>query len=175
MILCHLMEDSDIDDNPHTHCRHNHEDHIGEHNPTGVPINHEHHSPWIDMKTNRYDIRGEVYRPIQGLDKIKLSLTYADYYHDEKDAGNEQDPNNHKPSERDTTVDKGHASSIFTKKGVNGRLELYHTPTKRLSGVLGIKPKNLLQGRRIYQAIFNQRQNGKKPKVKTLTNTVLTY
>lgn len=137
-IYPHLMEDSDIDDNPHTHCRHNHEDHIGEHNPTGVPINHEHHSPWIDMKTNRYDIRGEVYRPIQGLDKIKLSLTYADYYHDEKDAGNEQDPNNHKPSERDTTVDKGHASSIFTKKGVNGRLELYHTPTKRLSGVLGI-------------------------------------
>lgn len=138
-IYPHLMEDEDIYDNPHTHCSHDHEDHVGEHNPTGIPVNHEHHSPWIDMETDRYDIRGELRQPITGLDKVKLSLTYADYYHDEKDAGNEQTLDNFKPSERQTTVDRGYASSIFTKKGFNSRLEFYHTPTERLSGMIGVQ------------------------------------
>ncbi|TWV83969.1 TonB-dependent receptor [Moraxella sp. VT-16-12] len=137
-IYPHLMTDEDINDNPHTHCQHNH-DEPSINNPTGVPINHEHDSPWIDMKTDRYDVRGELNYPIKGLDKIKLSLTYADYYHDEKDPGNVQDPNNKKSAERDTTVDKGSASSIFTKKGINSRLEFYHTPTSRLRGVFGVQ------------------------------------
>ena len=53
---------------------------------------------------------------------------------------------------------------------------IIHRPNAYLGyWVLGIKPKNLQQERRICQAIFNQKQNGKKPKVKTLTNIVLTY
>ena len=93
-----------------------------------------------------------------------------------KDAGNEQDPNNHKPSERDTTVDKGHASSIFTKKALMVAWVISYTD-QTLIWVLGIgyQTQNLQQERRICQAIFNQKQNGKKPKVKTLTNIVLTY
>lgn len=138
-IYPHLMDDNNIYDNPHTHCQHNHDDSIGEHNPTGVYINHEHDAPWIDMKTDRYDVRGELNQPIKGLDKIKLSLTYADYYHDEKDPGNEQILENYKPSERDTMVDRGSASSIFTKKGVNSRLEFYHAPTKYLTGMFGVQ------------------------------------
>ena len=165
-IYPHLMEDSDIDDNPHTHCRHNHEDHIGEHNPTGVPINHEHHSPWIDMKTDRYDIRGEVYRPIQGLDKIKLSNMQIIIMM-KKDAGNEQDPNNHKPSERDTAVDKRSCQLYFYKKGVNGRLGyIIHRPNAYLGyWVLGIKPKSAT-GEAYLPSYFQSNRMAKSPKSK---------
>lgn len=134
----HLMGDEDISDFPHTHCRHSHNE-PSVNNPTGVLVNHEHDTPWIQMKSDRYDIRGR-YRPaIKGIDKAEMSLTYANYYHDERDPGNEQDPNNYKPANRGTSVDKGSIGTLFNKKGVNGRFELYHTPSQRLSGVVGVQ------------------------------------
>ena len=92
-IYPHLMGDEDIYDNPHTHCLHNHND-PSESNPTGVPVNHLHDSPYILMNTKRYDVRGELIQPFKWLDKAKLSLTLADYYHDQRDPGNPQRKSN---------------------------------------------------------------------------------
>ncbi|VEI45012.1 iron-regulated outer membrane protein [Actinobacillus equuli] len=58
------------------------------------------------MNTKRYDVRGELLQPFKWLDKAKLSLTFADYYHDERDPGNPQTQSNPKSSERSPTVDK---------------------------------------------------------------------
>lgn len=137
-IYPHLMSDRDYSDNPHTHCKHDHDDPSHD-NPLGFQVNHEHDTPWIDMKTKRYDVRGELKQPIRGLDKIKLSLTYADYHHNEKDPGNEQTLSNYKSASRDTTLDKGSASSVFKNRGFNSRLEFFHTPTHYLSGMFGIQ------------------------------------
>ena len=67
--------------------------------------------------------------------------------------------------------------ALFLQKGVNGRLELYHTPTKRLSGVLGIgyQTQKSAAGEAYLPSYFQSEAEWQKPKVKTLTNIVLTY
>ncbi|WGE57580.1 TonB-dependent receptor [Actinobacillus equuli] len=137
-IYPHLMGDEDIYDNPHTHCRHNHNE-PSEDNPTGILVNHLHDSPYILMNTKRYDVRGELLQPFKWLDKAKLSLTFADYYHDERDPGNPQTQSNPKSSERSPTVDKNSENAIFKNKGFNSRLELYHAPTKHFKGLVGLQ------------------------------------
>ncbi|WP_150539473.1 TonB-dependent receptor [Actinobacillus vicugnae] len=142
----HLMDDQDIVDAPHFDgCKvaDNGEDHGHSHdNPFGFHHNHNHRGPWVDMKMSRYDLRGELHNPIRWLEKVKLSLTYADYYHDERDPGN---------PERRTGIaenytsrdDYGHAAAIFKNKGVNSRFELHHSPIhlglSTLKGLVGIQ------------------------------------
>lgn len=137
-IYPHLMDDDDIADNPHTHCQHTHSE-PSVANPTGVLVDHTHDTPWIDMTSKRIDVRGQWQQPIQGIERLKFSFTHADYYHDEKDPGNQAGTSNTKTTERDSQIDKGSANAIFTNKGTNARLELYHTPTERFSGLLGVQ------------------------------------
>lgn len=143
----HLMDDNDIIDFPHfdgCHVGSHAEDHGHEHNhdkPLGFEHNHNHKGPWVDMTSDRYDVRGELRQPIKGLDKVKLSLTYSDYYHDEKDPGNPERTTGIKDG-LDPSLDKGHAAAIFNNKGFNSRLEAYHTPINGLRGMLGMQYQN---------------------------------
>lgn len=140
----HLMDDEDIVDTPHFDgCRltEHGEDHGHSHDqPFGFEHNHNHSGPWVDMKMSRYDLRGELNNPTSWLEKAKLSLTYADYYHDEKDPGN---PERRTGIEEGFTAqgDYGHAAAIFKNKGFNSRLEFYHSPISfwnaELKGVFG--------------------------------------
>ena len=140
----HLMNDNDIIDFPHfdgCHVGGHADDHGHEHNhdqPLGFEHNHNHKGPWVDMTSDRYDVRGELREPLKGIDKVKLSLTYADYYHDEKDPGN-PDRTTGIGEGLDLRLDKGHAAAIFNNKGFNSRLETYHTPVNGFSGMLGMQ------------------------------------
>lgn len=94
------------------------------------------YSQWtLDRQTTkRYDVRGEL-NDVRGFDKIKLGLTYVDYFHDEKDPSN--------PT-RNTGIDEflspimdfGHPSAIFKNKGFNSRLDAHHTPISVFGGTL---------------------------------------
>lgn len=78
---------------------------------------HEEEGAWIDLKSERYELRTELEQPFVGFEKLRGHLSYTDYQHDELE---------------------GHeAMSNFKSKGYDGRLELVHVPVKGWEGVIG--------------------------------------
>lgn len=143
----HLMKDEDIKHTLHdahtgtSHAMNNPHSH---NNPYGH--NHDHSSPGpvIDMTSKRYDVRGEWRKPFTGVDKFKLSLAWADYYHDEKDDGKAYiDPistaDQKAKIEWERRRNKGRPTAYFGNKGFNGRFEIQHQEYKGLSGLWGVQ------------------------------------
>lgn len=102
---------------PHLHCgEHDHGD--GEDDHGHEDHDHEHGSgPWIDLKSERYDVRTELNDPFAGFKKLRAQASYTDYKHDE--------------IEEDTIATR------FKNKGYDGRLELVHNPIGPWEGVIG--------------------------------------
>jgi len=102
---------------PHLHCgEHDHGD--GEDNHGHEDHDHEHGTgPWIDLKSERYDVRTELNDPFAGFKKLRAQASYTDYKHDE--------------IEEDTIATR------FKNKGYDGRLELVHNPIGPWEGVIG--------------------------------------
>lgn len=73
--------------------------------------------PWIDLKSERYDVRTELDDPFTGFKKLRAQASYTDYQHDE--------------IEEDTIATR------FKNKGYDGRLELVHNPLGAWEGVIG--------------------------------------
>lgn len=98
----HGHDDHDHDD----HDEHGHDDH-----------EHAHAGPWVDLKSERYDLRAELEQPFKGFDKLRAHASYTDYKHDE--------------------IEGGEVLTNFKNKGYDGRLELVHQPVKGWEGVIG--------------------------------------
>lgn len=97
--------------------------HCGEHDHDEEGHDHEDHDhaheagPWIDLKSERYDVRTELDEPFAGFKKLRAQASYTDYQHDE--------------IEEDTIATR------FKNKGYHGRLELVHNPLGTWEGVIG--------------------------------------
>ncbi len=96
--------------------------HCGDHDPNdGHEHEHEEHAhdagPWIDLKSERYDLRTELDDPFAGFKKIRAQASYTDYQHDE--------------------IEEGNIATRFKNKGYDGRLELLHNPIGAWEGVIG--------------------------------------
>lgn len=99
--------------------------HCGEHDHDEEEHDHEDHDhdhaheagPWIDLKSERYDVRTELDDPFAGFKKLRAQASYTDYQHDE--------------IEEDTIATR------FKNKGYDGRLELVHNPLGAWEGVIG--------------------------------------
>ena len=97
--------------------------HCGEHDHDEEGHDHEDHDhaheagPWIDLKSERYDVRTELDEPFAGFKKLRAQASYTDYQHDE--------------IEEDTIATR------FKNKGYDGRLELVHNPLGAWEGVIG--------------------------------------
>lgn len=99
--------------------------HCGEHDHDEEGHDHEDHDhdhaheagPWIDLKSERYDVRTELDDPFAGFKKLRAQASYTDYQHDE--------------IEEDTIATR------FKNKGYDGRLELVHNPLGGWEGVIG--------------------------------------
>ena len=99
--------------------------HCGEHDHDEDGHDHEDHDqdhaheagPWIDLKSERYDVRTELDDPFAGFKKLRAQASYTDYQHDE--------------IEEDTIATR------FKNKGYHGRLELVHNPLGAWEGVIG--------------------------------------
>jgi iron complex outermembrane receptor protein len=87
------------------------EEHDHEHEEAGEA------APYIDLKSDRFDLRGEYRQPITGIERIRLRGSYTTYRHDELDAGE--------------------VGSIFKNQGWDGRLEVEHSPLSGWRGVFG--------------------------------------
>lgn len=93
----------------HDHDEDEHDDHDHDHA-------HE-AGPWIDLKSERYDVRTELDDPFAGFKKLRAQASYTDYQHDE--------------------IEEDTISTRFKNKGYHGRLELAHNPLGAWEGVIG--------------------------------------
>ncbi|MCE1271353.1 MAG: zinc piracy TonB-dependent receptor ZnuD [Acinetobacter sp.] len=96
--------------------------HCGDHDPNdGHDHDHEEHAhdagPWVDLKSERYDVRTELDDPFAGFKKLRVQASYTDYQHDE--------------------IEEETIATRFKNKGYDGRLELVHNPLGAWEGVIG--------------------------------------
>lgn len=73
--------------------------------------------PWVNLKSERYDLRAELYQPLAGIEKLRAHASFTDYEHDELEAHE--------------------VISNFKSKGYDARFELVHTPVAGWEGVIG--------------------------------------
>ncbi|WP_168382653.1 zinc piracy TonB-dependent receptor ZnuD [Acinetobacter indicus] len=85
----------------------------------GAAVEHEeeHGGPWVDLKSERYEVRTEQEQPFAGFDKLRAHASFTDYEHDE--------------------LEENEVISNFKSKGYDGRLELVHVPVAGWEGVIG--------------------------------------
>ncbi|WP_255398910.1 TonB-dependent receptor [Nitrosovibrio sp. Nv6] len=74
----------------------------------------------VDLKQTRYDLSGELDRPIMGFDKLKVRMGYNDYKHNEIEG-------------------TGEIATRFKNKGLESRAELLHAPIRGWKGVFGVQ------------------------------------
>lgn len=109
-----LAEEKDIDyDNIGLTC-HNHDN-------TAVH-EHEHTAPFIDLKSTRYEVRGQMSKPFAGIEKIRFNASRTNYRHDE--------------------IEGDSIEGFFKNSSHNARLEFAHQPIKGLTGVWGVQYAN---------------------------------
>ncbi|EKE23040.1 MAG: hypothetical protein ACD_6C00634G0002 [uncultured bacterium] len=77
----------------------------------------EHGGPWVDLKSERYEVRTELEQPFAGIEKLRAHASITDYEHDE--------------------LEESEVISNFKSKGYDGRLELVHVPVAGWEGVIG--------------------------------------
>ncbi|WP_242678550.1 TonB-dependent receptor [Psychrobacter pygoscelis] len=73
---------------------------------------HHHHGepPYVDLKSNVYQLYGEKQTPMIGVDKVSVKASYTDYKHDE--------------------IDEGVAGTTFANKALSGRVDATHATYK---------------------------------------------
>ncbi|MFZ0024466.1 zinc piracy TonB-dependent receptor ZnuD [Acinetobacter sp.] len=82
-----------------------------------APAHEEHGGPWVDLKSERYEVRTELEQPFSGIEKLRAHASITDYEHDE--------------------LEENEVISNFKSKGYDGRLELVHVPVAGWEGVIG--------------------------------------
>lgn len=81
---------------------------------------HDHdHVAAINLKSKRFDLRGEYADPFPGVSRIRFRANHTDYSHDE--------------------VDGDEVTTTFSNKGYDSRVELEHVPVAGLTGVFGVQ------------------------------------
>ncbi len=96
--------------------------HCGEHG--GEEDGHDHGAeagdvPVVDLRSERFDVRGELRNPFAGFSALRLRAGVTDYVHDE--------------------VEDGAISTTFKNKAYDTRLELQHEPIAGFKGVFGLQ------------------------------------
>lgn len=132
----HLIQNMDFSSSAHFHCGtdHAHDPGQSHEHPLGYEHDHTHPGPWIDMESERIDVRTQWEKPFKGLDKIALSFTSSDYYHEENDHEVERLD---KYTGRLQTINN--KPGYFGNQGKNVRVEFHHTPVKDVSGLWGVQ------------------------------------
>lgn len=95
-----------------------HGDHF--HCPKPSEAEHDHEEtagPWVDLKSERYEVRTELEQPFAGFEKLRAHASFTDYEHDE--------------------LEESEVISNFKSKGYDARLELVHVPVAGWEGVIG--------------------------------------
>lgn len=75
--------------------------------------------PAVDLRSERFDIRGELRNPFAGFSALRLRAGVTDYVHDE--------------------VEDGAISTTFKNKAYDTRIELQHEPISGFKGLIGLQ------------------------------------
>ncbi|WP_120717254.1 TonB-dependent receptor domain-containing protein [Tsuneonella amylolytica] len=122
------------------HCGgHGHEEEEHDHDH-----DHEEHSDvFVDLVSNRFDVRGELRNPVPAIERIRLRGGFSDYRHYELHAEehdhDHEDEHDHAHDEDDHEHEAGEEPTGFFNKGHDVRLEVEHAPIMGLRGVVGIQ------------------------------------
>ena len=100
----------------HLHCGAHEEEEDGGHDHGA-----EEHGdvPVVDLRSERFDIRGELRNPFTGFSALRLRAGVTDYVHDE--------------------VEDGTIATTFKNKAYDTRIELQHEPIAGFKGVVGLQ------------------------------------
>ena len=103
---------------PHFHCAADH-DHDHEHAEGEEHADEEgsHDVPYVDLKSQRWDVRGEYRDPFAGFSLLRVRGGLTDYRHQE--------------------LEDGEVGTTFRNKAHDGRVELEHLPIAGWRGLLG--------------------------------------
>jgi len=82
----------------------------------------------IDADYDRFDLRSEIYDPIQGIHTARLKLSYTDYYQAEIGS-----------SFHDGELEESDTHVEFDNEESEARLELLHNPIGAWEGVIGLQ------------------------------------
>ncbi|GDY34478.1 outer membrane protein [Acidovorax sp. NB1] len=98
--------------------------HCGAHEGEEDGHDHDHGAghgdvPVVDLRSERFDIRGELRNPFAGFSALRLRAGVTDYVHDE--------------------VEDGAVSTTFKNKAYDTRIELQHEPIAGFKGVIGLQ------------------------------------
>ena len=75
--------------------------------------------PVVDLRSERFDIRGELRNPFTGFSALRLRAGVTDYVHDE--------------------VEDGAIATTFKNKAYDTRIDLQHEPLAGFKGVVGLQ------------------------------------
>jgi len=98
----------------HGHGHGGHDDDDDDHHGAGGGVR----GPYVDLRSSRYDIRGEYRNPIDAIERLRLRASLTDYEHQE--------------------LESNLVSTTFKNKGYDIRLEAEHAPIGNLHGAIGI-------------------------------------
>nr|WP_065308170.1 TonB-dependent receptor [Janthinobacterium psychrotolerans] len=98
--------------------------HCGEHEEEeGSDHDHGHEEggavPYVKLKSERWDVRGELRDPVPGFTRLRLRAAFTDYRHDE--------------------IEGSEIATTFKNKGHDARLEMEHMPLAGWRGVVGLQ------------------------------------
>ncbi|MCK9508801.1 MAG: TonB-dependent receptor, partial [Pigmentiphaga sp.] len=100
----------------HLHCGgHDHDDH-GDHDHDH---DHDHGVPHVDLKSHRWDLRGEQRNPLPGIERLQVRAGLTNYRHHE--------------------LEEGAVMTTFRNKAHDARVELTHEPLGGLRGMVGVQ------------------------------------
>src|SRR5690606_30669085 len=94
--------------------------HCGGHGHGHGHDNHDHEHggvPYVDMRQQRWDLRGELSEPLPGFELARLRVGHSNYQHEE--------------------IEGGEVGTRFNNDATDARLELTHRPLFGWRGVLG--------------------------------------
>lgn len=104
----------------HLHCGGHGDEHEGHGSDEGHGHDEEHGDvPVVDLRSERFDIRGELRNPFAGFSALRLRAGVTDYAHHE--------------------VEDGAISTTFKNKAHDVRIELQHAPIGGFKGLFGLQ------------------------------------
>lgn len=115
------------------HCGgHGHEEDEHDHDNGGE----EHADVSVDLRSERFDLRGELRNPIAAVERVRLRAGFTDYRHHEIEGGH-QVGDHGQGDDHDHGEEEGRTS--FFNRGHDVRLEVEHAPLFGLRGVVGLQ------------------------------------
>lgn len=107
-------DDHDDHDEEHDDHEEEHDDHEDDHDH-----DHEHGTPWVDLESERIDLRGEFDSPMPGIHRIRIRASHTDYGHVE--------------------IEGDEIITRYRNDGYDGRVEIDHEDVAGWHGVIGFQ------------------------------------